>query len=219
MTDVRRILRQNLRIIISLIILAVLSTGLVSYYLLKPVYEAKVSLLVRKQNVGGGQIEVDDILASEKLVKTYAEIAKSRLVLDKVISQMNLNITPDQLLDKIQVNAEDETLITTISVKDTDRFQTVKIANELATTSMQTWNSIMEMENVLIIDEAKQEHTLKPISPRHFLNMALAFLLSVIAGSVFAFLREFLDKTLKTEEEIEEKFALPVLGVIPMVKR
>lgn len=219
MTDVWRILKQNLLLILSIIIISVVSVGMVSYFLLKPVYEAKATLLVKKINLENSQIEVDDLIASEKLVKTYAEIAKSRLVLDKVIAQLNLNMTTDQLFEKIQVNADNETLMTTISVRDNDRAQAVLIANEIATVSLLTWNEIMQMENVLIIDEAKQEHTADPISPRPLLNIVVAFLLSAMASVGFVVLRELLDKTLKTEEEIEEKFAIPVLGVIPQLKQ
>jgi capsular polysaccharide biosynthesis protein len=77
----------------------------------------------------------------------------------------------------------------------------------------------MQLENVLVIDEARPEYTLDPVSPRPLLNLAVGFLVSSVFAVGFAVLRELLDKTLKTEEEMEEKFAVPVLGVIPQIKR
>jgi capsular polysaccharide biosynthesis protein len=216
-TDARRIIRQNLRMILSLVVISVLGAGLISFFVLKPEYEAKATLLVKKTN-SGSQIEYDDLITSEKLVKTYGEIIKSSLVLEKVIADLNLNMTVEQLLEKIQVKADNESLVTAISVRDGNPVQTVAITNELAETSRQTWNSIMEMENVMIIDKAKQEDIHNPVRPRPYFNMMLAFFLSLLAGIGYALFREMMDKTVKTEEEIEEMLALPVLGVIPVMQ-
>lgn len=219
LSDVRRILKQNLLLILSIIIIAVVSAGLVSSFLLKPVYEGKATLLVKKNGINQNQIEVDDLIASEKLVKTFAEIVKSRMVREKVINQMQLNMTSEQLLEKMSVQADNETLITTITVRDHDRVHVVTITNMLAKTAMQTWNEIMQIENVMMIDEAKQEYSMNPVGPRLYLNMAIAFAVSAMLGIGIAVIRELLDHTLKTEEEIEEKFGIPVLGVIPIMKK
>jgi capsular polysaccharide biosynthesis protein len=216
--DARRIIRQNLWMILSIVVISVLGAGLVSFFVLKPEYEAKATLLVKKQTLGS-QLEYDDLIASEKLVKTYGEIITSSLVLEKVIADLKLNMTIDQLLEKIQVKADNESLIATISVRDGNPVQTVSIANELAETSRETWNSIMQMENVMIIDEARQEEIRKPVRPRPYFNMMLAFFVSLLAGIGYALIREMMDKTVKTEEEIEDMLALPVLGVIPIMKR
>lgn len=218
MADLRAILRRHLRMILLLVILSVAAAGGISFFVLSPIYEAKSSLIVKKQNLGG-QIGYDDLITSEKLVKTYTEIIKSRLVLEGVIARLQLALTAEQLLQNLQVKADNESLITTIVVRDENPAQAVTLANELARTSMQTWNSIMQMENVSLIDEARLQSNPKPVLPRPYLNMGLTLVLALLAGVGLAILREYLDKTLKTEEELEEMLKLPVLGVIPVMKK
>ncbi|RNB87363.1 hypothetical protein EDM56_17015 [Brevibacillus fluminis] len=217
LADVRRTIRQYLGRILILVVLAVSAAGVLSFYVLKPQYEATVTLLVKKQNTGS-QIAYDDLIASEKLVKTYGEIMKSRLVMAEVIETLKLPLTNEQLSKQIQIKADNESLITSVSVRDEDLARAVAIANEFGKVSMQKWNAIMEMNSVTIIDEAKQDQNAQPVYPRPYLNMGLAFVLSLLAGIGIALLRDYFDKTLKTEEEVEELFAIPVLGVIPHIK-
>ncbi len=215
--DVRRIIRHNLKMILVLVVLSVLAAWLVSYYALKPQYEATATLLVKKPG-SENQMVYDDFITSEKMVKTYSEIMKSRLVMEDVIANLKLTTTSEQLSKKISVRSDNESLLTSITVRDENFEQAVRIANEFADISMQKWNSIMQMSSVTIIDRAKQGENPEPVFPRPFLNIALAFILSLMAGIGIAFLRDFMDKSLKTEEEIEELFGLPVLGVIPVMK-
>jgi capsular exopolysaccharide synthesis family protein len=67
--------------------------------------------------------------------------------------------------------------------------------------------------NVSIIDSAKLPNA--PYTPKLALNVGLALVLGVMFGGAAGFIREQLDDTHKTPEDIEENLGLPVLGVIP----
>jgi len=55
----------------------------------------------------------------------------------------------------------------------------------------------------------------KPVKPRTRLNAMLGLLTGIICGVGLAFFTEYLDKTVKTEDEVKDLLGLPVLGVIP----
>ena len=55
----------------------------------------------------------------------------------------------------------------------------------------------------------------KPIKPRKGLTLFLADLLGLIGGSAFVTARELLNQTIRTEEDVQNYLALPVLGAIP----
>jgi succinoglycan biosynthesis transport protein ExoP len=55
----------------------------------------------------------------------------------------------------------------------------------------------------------------KPSIPR---NLAVGALLALLAGVGLALLRNFLDDTIKTPEDVKEKLRLPVIGVVPKLK-
>lgn len=70
--------------------------------------------------------------------------------------------------------------------------------------------------SVSIIDKAGiPEH---PAKPRKKLNLLLALVLGLFGGAGLAFFIEYLDNTIKSPEETEEKLGVPVLGVIPILK-
>lgn len=73
--------------------------------------------------------------------------------------------------------------------------------------------SASEIGSMEIVDPAVTPD--KPVKPRKKLNGVLGLIGGLISGVGLAFLTEYLDKTIKTEEEVKELLKLPVLGVIP----
>ncbi len=69
--------------------------------------------------------------------------------------------------------------------------------------------------NVLVVDRASVPR--EPSSPRILRALALAFVLSIVAGIGLAYALELLDDRIKTPEDIEKATRLPVLGTIPFV--
>jgi len=55
-----------------------------------------------------------------------------------------------------------------------------------------------------------------PVKPKKKLNMAIAFILGLIASVLMAFVLEFMDNTIKTQEDVAQHLNLPVLGLIPL---
>lgn len=70
--------------------------------------------------------------------------------------------------------------------------------------------------NITVIDAAEVPRD--PVRPRKKLNVALAIFVGLIGGIGLAFLQEFLDNTVKTQEEIELFTRLPFLGSVPSFK-
>lgn len=67
--------------------------------------------------------------------------------------------------------------------------------------------------NIAIIDRATVPGG--PYSPNGMLNLIMGVLTGLLLGVALAFALEFIDDTLKTPEDVEQKLRLPVLGIIP----
>ncbi len=67
--------------------------------------------------------------------------------------------------------------------------------------------------NIRIVDPAEVPRSI--FKPRKRRNMALGFTLSLMLGVGAAFLLEFLDRTVKSGEEVTKLFDLPTLGAVP----
>ena len=213
------ILRKRLWLIVLLTVISVVISGVVSYYVLEPEYQTFTTLMVGKpkdyQNMDN-KLEYNDLLLNQKLVSTYGEIVKTRLVTDEVIEKLNLNISDKEFREKVNVNLVKDTEIIKLEVTDKDPELAAKIANETALVFMKNVKEIMKIENIQVIDKAQIPES--PIKPRPKLNMAIAGVLGLMIGIFLVFLLEYLDNTIKTPEDVEKYLDLPVIGTIPMVE-
>lgn len=206
-------------LIILMTILSITASGLVSYFVLEPEYQTFTTLIVGKpkdyQNVDN-KLEYNDLLLNQKLVSTYGELVKTRIVADEVIKNLKLDMSYKEFREKVNVNLVKDTEIIKLEVMDTNPVLAAEIANETAQVFMENVKDIMMVENVQVIDEAQVPDI--PIKPRPSLNMAIAGVLGLMVGIFLVFLLEYLDSTIKTPDDVERHLDLPVIGTIPMVE-
>lgn len=181
-----------------------------------PVYEAKTSLVLVNNSQENTTITQTDITINKNLVSTYREIIQSRRILSKVISNLNLDIAYDDLKDNVKVSTKEDTEIINIFVYNEKSSLAKRIANEIAKVFEAEITTIYNIENVSIIDEATTDsspynvHVLK----QFILGTGAGFLISSLLIAVLY----YFDDTIKSEEEIEKEFKLPILGSVPKYK-
>ena len=216
--DIINILRKWLLMIVVVTALAGIIAALVSVYVLDEIYEATAVMIISssKEVTDVSVITYNEYNLNIKLVNTYRELAKTDRVLDQVIQTLGLNMTPAELMSKISVSSAADTEIIRFSVEDTDPAVARNIANTLAQIFVREIPVLVKMDNVQIIDEAKLPTT--PIRPRTLMNIAIALVLGAMASVGIAFLKEFLDMSVKTVEQLVSITDLPVLGTVPYYK-
>ncbi len=75
----------------------------------------------------------------------------------------------------------------------------------------------MKSVNVRVVDKA--EAPTDPVKPKKALNLLLALVLGLTAGTGMAFFAEYLDNTVKTPDDVKRYLKVPYLGMIPAVER
>ncbi len=96
-----------------------------------PVYEASLTLWVSQASSGSGQ-QYSDILAAERLAKTYGALITKRPVLQETVSELRLKMTTDELSDIVTVRMVRDTQLLEVLVRHTDPALATKIVNKLA---------------------------------------------------------------------------------------
>lgn len=212
------ILRKHVKLIVLLLVLSVAISSVVTFFILDKEYSAFTTLMVGKPKdyINENKIEYNELLLNQKLVSTYGELIKTRVVSEKVISNLGLSLSYNTFRSKVNVSLVKDTEIIGITVTDTDPVLAAEIANETASVFMDTVQEIMKVENVQVIDMAEPSYT--PVSPRPILNLAIAGILGLMLGVFLAFMIEMLDNTIKTPEDVEKYLGLPVIGSIPNVE-
>lgn len=207
------ILRKRLWIIVAITILCTSAIGLISYYILEPEYQTYTTLMIGRPQGYTQEIQYDDVMLNQKLVSTYGEIAKSRIIANELIVNLELSLTYEELSKKINVTLVKDTEIIKIIVKDKDGEAAAQIANEIANVFIKQVARIMNIENIQVIDKA--EVPLKPDKPKPAINMMIASVLGIMLSIFSIFTYEYFDNTVKTSADVEKNLGLPVIGIVP----
>lgn len=216
--DLFKTLKKHLGLIIVTMMAAVTIAGAVSFLLLTPIYENSTQILVNQEQTEASQLTNQNIQTDLQLINTYSVIIKSPAILDQVIGQLNLGISSDELNQKITVNTAENSQVVNVTVRDEDPAQAVAIANTTAEVFESEIQQLMNVDNVSILSPAILKENPSPVAPNPILNMAIAAVVGFMLGVGIAFLREYLDTSMKTEQDIEDILGVPLLGVISPIK-
>lgn len=211
-------LKKRIILILSITIIAVTLSGVISYYLLTPIYSASTQILVNQEKSERINYSAADVQTNLQLINTYNVIIKSPVILDEVIKELNLNLSAKQLNERITVGSEKDSQVVNISVQNEDPKMAAEIANTTASVFQKKIAEIMNVDNVSILASADVRGGEKPISPQPMLNMMIALVVGLMLGFGLALLLEYFDHTVKSEKDVEKVLGLPILGVVSVIE-
>ena len=201
-----------------IIALVAIVTGTVAFayskFIIKPEYTSTTRIYVVNRNQGDKPgLTNQDLQAGSYLVKDYREIIPSQDVLEKVVTDLKLNMSTKGLASKIQVTVPVDTRIVSISVKDKQPEEASRISNSLREVAAQKIINVTRVSDVTTLEEARPATS--PSSPNIRRNTLIGFLGGLGVVVVVVLLVELLDVRVKRPEDIEDVMQIPLLGVIP----
>ncbi|MGL6102137.1 MAG: YveK family protein [Exiguobacterium acetylicum] len=208
------ILRKSFWRILALTIVTALISFAVSSFLIKPMYQAGTQILVTPKKQANEVIDAAQVQSSVTLVNTYRVIIKSPAILEQVQKEvMNAPISIGALNNMVTVESEQNSQVINVSVQSTDAALASNIANSIAEVFSSDVQKLMSVDNVTVL--SKSSIPTSPVSPNIVLNTAIAAVVGFLLGVGLAFLREVLDRRIRTEDQVQQILDLPVLGSIP----
>lgn len=205
------ILKKNMKYLIVLPIVFLVLSMVITFIFMTPKYSSSTQILVNQKETDN-QMMAQQVQSNLQLVNTYSEIIKSPRILDKVSKNLKGKYSSNDISGMVTVSNQAESQILNIAVENESREAASKVANEIANVFSKDVNKIMNVDNVSILSKADTNGT--PISPKPIINAVVGIFLGLIVALIIIFLKEMLDKRIKTEEDVEEILGLPVLGVI-----
>ena len=185
-----------------------------STFVIKPEFTSTTRIYVVNRNQGEKSgLTNQDLQAGTYLVKDYREIILSQDVLEKVVSDLKLDLTPKGLANKIKVTVPVDTRIVSISVNDRVPEEASRIANSLREVAAQKIISITRVSDVTTLEEARP--AISPSSPNIRRNTVIGAGLGASLVIVVVLLIELFDDRVKRPEDIEDVMEISLLGVIP----
>ena len=150
-------------------------------------------------------------------VPTYKEIVTSRKIIEKVITNLSIDYTYEELVKMVTVSNNTNTEIIEITVKNADKALAADIANEIRIVFGDEIKNIYQLQNVKTVDKATEAE--KPYNINIFKDLVIYLLIGIVVSFGTIFVIYYFDTTIKSADEIEKKLGLPVVGIIPKVKR
>ncbi|PIC64001.1 capsular biosynthesis protein [Sporosarcina sp. P13] len=207
-------LKKRLGLIIGTTVAAAVIAAVISYFFLTPIYQASTQILVNQEKVEQQPFNAQDIQTNLQLINTYNVIIKTPAILEPVIQNLDLDSSPAALNSQITVSSQQNSQVVSITVQDAEPHKAVDIANTTAEVFQKEIVKLMNVDNVNILSPAVYAENPKPVKPNKELNVAIAAVVGLMIGVGIAFLLEYLDTTVKTEQDIEDLLGLPVLGLV-----
>lgn len=212
------VLRKRLWLIVLITIIAATVSAVISFFVLTPVYESKTQILVNQAKNDEQLYSNQTVQTNVQLINTYNDIITSPAILDKVIKELNLDKSAASLSGQIQVTSAQDSQVAQIVVQDTSAKRAADIANTTAAVFQKEVPKLMNVDNVKVLSKAALGENPSPVKPQPLLNVVIAIVVGLMVGVGLSFLLEYLDNTLKTEQDIENILELPVMGVITTIK-
>lgn len=186
-----------------------------TYYLVTPLYQASALMYVNNSSitVGSTSVSLSDLSASKTLVDTYIVILKTRLTLNEVIEQAELDYSYEDLRDMISASPVNSTEIFEITVTSPSPAEAEHVANTIVRVLPEKISEIMDGSSVRTVDYAVQPT--QKSSPSFTRNVALGLVVGMVLSCGVIILRDLLDEQIRNEEYLAQTYGLPILAAVP----
>jgi capsular polysaccharide biosynthesis protein len=180
----------------------------------QPIYRSTISLgaIPARPDYGQG-------LASKELLHNYSQQIVTTKMLQPVIDQLQLDITPEKLKERVNVSADEADLLINIEVKDPIQANAPKVAQAIADAFVvkhRQDNLQVDQQNRILVDVHDGPTPVELFSPKTRINAVAGGILGALVGVFVVFLLEYLESAyVRNSEDVERLLGLTVLGSIP----
>ena len=206
------VIKRKLWIILLTGIVGAVGFGLFTAMVMKPVYTSSTMLYIVNKTTT--LTSLTDLQLGTQLTKDYKVLVTSRPVTGQVITNLDLNLSHEQLVKKIKVDNPTDTRILTISVEDTDPYMAKSIADEFASVASARMAEIMDSAPPNIVEEAYLPT--QKTKPSITKNTMIGGLAGVFLAGAIILVLFVMNDAIKPPEDVEKYLGLNTLATIPV---
>ena len=208
-------LKKRWKMIVVITLCATLLSGVVSFFVLKPQYEATTKVFIGKEEGAEQGYNQSDVIMYKQLMKTYLETVKTKDLIGRALEDVKTELEVKEVLAGLTVTNVTDTQILEIKFKGKNPEEARDIVAAVTGEFINTSKTLVANGNVRVIEEVVVPEN--PVSPNKKMNIAIAFILGLMVSVGLCFLLEFMDNTFKSKEQLEREIDIPVLGTIPNI--
>jgi capsular exopolysaccharide synthesis family protein len=217
--DYLRVLRRQWVLVVVGLLLGT-AVGVVIILRATPLYSSSVRLFVSTPGSDTANAQMyQGGLFSQQRVTSYADLIKGSTVAQKVLARLGSDEPPATLVNQITATADPDSVILQISVTDPSPERAQLLAQTTAEVFTEYVGELESSEDparspirAAIVDEANLP--VSPVYPRPLITIGLGAIIGLLLGLAAAWLRETLDTSLKTIEDVQKVTGASMLGSV-----
>lgn len=207
----------------SIALLIALIAGLISLLVTPPTYQSSITFYVAPSAGAENLTQAyQGSLLSQQQVKSYAALLTGDRVSAEVAHAVGGDMTPDQVKRETTTSVQADTVLVTAQYDDQSPQRAAALANAAGASLVRLAGELEASQgprpstnvNLKIVQPAQVPAN--PISPQPSVNMGLAVVLGILLAAAVAYLRHRSDNTIRTESDVKEAIAQPILAYIPV---
>lgn len=192
--------------------------GFANYKAQPKQYAADVQFYVSTPVPDGGSAQSSGQFATGRMT-SYVELLSSQELGSRVVKASGVDLTADQVAKRITATTTTESVLVKARVTDTDPQRALKISEGVAKVFGpmvdQLDNSGRKVPIVQINTVSAPKLLAAPVAPRPKMNLLLGLAAGLALALAIAVLREILDSSVRSSEEVRTQVGAPVIGEIP----
>ena len=216
-SEIFEAIKKRWIIIVAITLTATIISGIISFFVIDPVYEASTKVFVGKEENDNAAYNSSEINMYQQLLQTYAQAIKTKDLVNRAISGLKYDgLEARNVVESLTVNPISNTQILQIKYQSKDPNEAKDVLKSVTDEFIVTAKELVPNGNVRVIEEVELPQN--PVSPNKKMNIAIAFLVGLMVSVGLVFLLEYLDNTYKNKDQLEKELGIPVLGAIPDIE-
>ncbi|MDF2685858.1 MAG: hypothetical protein K0S55_1039 [Clostridia bacterium] len=215
MTQTFSIIIKNIIFIIIFSIIFMSGAFIISKYFINPTYISSIKLYVVSENSDlTEQPNINDLYYAQQVVNTYIEILKTNNFFTKIANETNLGYNSGELQNMVTFKILNNTEVFQIDVTAKSPIYAKFIAKSISINAPLQINGIKVNDTVKLVQTA--ELPISPSSPNIIINSTIGFFFGFTISILIVILREILDNRVKDAGDLDDKYNIPIFGVVPV---
>ena len=212
-------LKELVYVLISKIWIIILATALglgaaagYTTAFIEPIYSSTSQIYILSKTTSVTSLV--DLQVGSSLTQDYKVFITSRPVVDKVIEDLELDMTYEEFVKNVTVENPSDTRFIYITVNNHDAYMAKTIVDKLTDTAAERMGTIMETQkpNVADYGQIPENPTSPNVMKNAMMGAVIGFVLAV-AGILIVYL---MNDAIHTTEDVERYLGINTLGLIPL---
>lgn len=209
--ELASVLLHKAWLLVASLIVGAAAAGLITTQFITPKYEAASMIYIYNKTTSITSLA--DLQIGSQLAVDFQIVATTREVIEKVIEDLNLDMTYSALLEQVNISNPTGSHILKIVVTNEDPVRAAEISNALSSELRERIAAVMNTEEPSVVERAVVPQ--KPASPSLSRNVMIGAAGCAGLMAMIIIASYLMDDTIKTEQDIKRYLGLNTLAAIP----